>query len=80
MFIDAQSHYTWIYFLKSKSDAFIAFKLFLAMVKTQFTTKVKAIQTDWGGEYKTFSKFLAELGIKHRLTCPHTSHQNGSIE
>jgi histone deacetylase 1/2 len=23
---------------------------------------------------------LHELGIQHRLTCPHTSHQNGTVE
>lgn len=27
-----------------------------------------------------FTKYLNENGIIHRLTCPHTSHQNGTVE
>lgn len=49
-------------------------------VKTQFHTKIKAIQYDFGGEYRPFTNYLSELGINHRLTCPHTSHQNGNVE
>ncbi|KAG8496673.1 hypothetical protein CXB51_007951 [Gossypium anomalum] len=31
---------------------------------------------DWGGEYRTFASGLANQGIVHRLSCPHTSEQN----
>lgn len=69
-----------MYFLKQKSDALGTFKQFLTYVKTQFHTNIKALQYDFGGEYRPFTKFLNELGIIHRLTCPHTLHQNGTAE
>ncbi|KAF7824227.1 Retrovirus-related Pol polyprotein from transposon TNT 1-94 [Senna tora] len=74
MFIDAFSKYTWIYLLKAKSDALEAFQLF------KLNTKIKALQSDSGGEYRAFSKFLQTHGIHHRFSCPHTHQQNGSAE
>lgn len=41
---------------------------------------IKSIQTDWGGEFRTFTSYLKDNGIGHRVTCPHTSEQNGIIE
>jgi histone deacetylase 1/2 len=79
-FVDTYTKYTWIYFLKSKSDALKAFTQFLALIKNQFNASVKALQSDWGGEFRPFTSMLNELGIQHRLTCPHTSHQNGTVE
>jgi histone deacetylase 1/2 len=79
-FVDTYTKYTWIYFLKSKSDALKAFTNFLALVQNQFQASIKALQSDWGGEFRPFTSLLHELGIQHRLTCPHTSHQNGTVE
>jgi len=79
-FVDAFSRLTWIYFLKSKSEAFIIFKQFKAMAELQFGHSLKALQTDWGGEFRPFTNFLKDLGIIHRLICPHTHHQNGVVE
>lgn len=56
------------------------FKQFQTMVQTQFNFPIKAIQSDWGGEYRPFTKYFADLGIVHRLICPHTHHQNGVVE
>ena len=41
---------------------------------------IKAIQFDWGGEFRPFTKFLTEHGIQHKLICHHTHHQNGVVE
>ncbi|GAU19342.1 hypothetical protein TSUD_336290 [Trifolium subterraneum] len=79
-FVDTFTKYTWIYFLKQKSDALLAFKQFHALVQNQFNHTIKAVQSDWGGEFRPFTTFLQGLGILHRLTCPHTSHQNGTVE
>jgi histone deacetylase 1/2 len=79
-FVDTFTKYTWIYFLKSKADALKAFKQFLALVQNQFNASIKALQSDWGGEFRPFTALLNDLGIVHRLTCPHTSHQNGTVE
>lgn len=79
-FVDTYTKFTWIYFLKAKSDALKAFTQFKALIQNQFQASIKAIQSDWGGEFRAFTALLNELGIQHRLTCPHTSHQNGTVE
>jgi histone deacetylase 1/2 len=79
-FVDASTKYTWIYFLKSKADALAAFKQFNTLIQNQFQTIIKALQSDWGGEFRSFTSMLTSLGIIHRLTSPHTSHQNGTVE
>ncbi|PNX93512.1 histone deacetylase, partial [Trifolium pratense] len=79
-FVDTYTKYTWIYFLNQKSDALKAFTQFLAYIKNQFQASVKALQSDWGGEFRSFTSLLNSFGIQHRLTCPHTSHQNGTVE
>ena len=56
------------------------FKQFKAMVNTQFNFPIKVEQSDLGGEFRPFTKFLSDLGIQHRLICPHTHHHNGVIE
>lgn len=79
-FVDAHTKFTWIYFLKNKSEAVTAFKQFHEMVHTQFQATLKSLQIDGGGEFRPLTKYLTDLGITHRITCPHTSHQNGSVE
>jgi hypothetical protein len=49
-------------------------------VERFFNTNIKAIQFDWGGEYRPVNKLLQQLGILHRVSCPHTHQQNGAIE
>lgn len=78
--MDGYTKYTWIYFLHQKLEAFHAIKLFLSFVKTQLHTTTKALQLDYGGEFRSFTKFLSKLGIYHRLTCPYTSCQSGTVE
>jgi histone deacetylase 1/2 len=46
--IDANSRYTWVYLLKSKSDAFPIFKQFKSMAELQLGHSLKTLQTDWG--------------------------------
>ncbi|KAL5759008.1 hypothetical protein ACOSP7_021619 [Xanthoceras sorbifolium] len=73
-FVDSFTRYTWIYPLHSKSEVFTIFKQFKNMVKLQFDRKLKVLQTDWGGEYRPLSKYLADLGVVFKHPCPHT-HQ-----
>lgn len=79
-FIDANTRFTWLYLLKNNSEALQTFLTFKNMVELQFQTKIKAIQMDWGGEFRSFPKVLQEFGIIHRVICPHTHHQNGVVE
>jgi len=55
-FVDAFSRFTWIYLLKSKSDAFPIFQQFKSVVKLQFGFPLKVVQTDWGEEFRPFTK------------------------
>lgn len=75
LFIDDLSRYSWVYFLKQKSEAFSSFVKFRAMVENQASLSIKMLRSDNGTEYTAleFERYLAELGIKHQLTvsyCP----------
>ena len=79
-FVDVFSRFTWIYFLKRKSEALDCFIHFKTQAENQLNTKLKIFQSDWGGEFRSFSNFLDKYGIIHRVSCPHTSQQNGIVE
>lgn len=79
-FVDMYSRFSWLYFLKSKNEVFQCFLLFHKIVQVQFGTSIRMLQTDGGCEYRSLSNTFARLGIQHRLTCPHTSEQNGVAE
>jgi histone deacetylase 1/2 len=38
------------------------------------------MQTDWGGEYEKLNFFFQQLGISHRVSCPHAHQQNRAAE
>lgn len=66
--------------LKFESEAFQAFLHFKANVELQLNTKIKALQTIWGGEYRAFTDYLNQARIVHRNSCPHAHEQNGTAE
>ncbi|GJX47706.1 retrovirus-related pol polyprotein from transposon TNT 1-94 [Tanacetum coccineum] len=66
--------------IAQKSDVYSTFKSFVQMVERQFTTKLKNVQTDWGGEFRNLTSFFSSLGIIHRRSCPHISEQNSFVE
>lgn len=78
--IDAYSRFVWVFPLRLKSDTLTQFVQFKTMVELQFNCKIKVVQSDGGGEFRSFPKYLNNLGITHRFTCPHTHHQNGIVE
>jgi hypothetical protein len=47
-FIDDHIKYTWIYLLRQKSDVFVVFRDFQALVERKFDKQIVAMQTDWG--------------------------------
>lgn len=79
-FLDDFTKYLWLFPIKLKSDVATIFPDFLTQVERQFNTKLKAIQIDWGGEYRHFKYTLRQLGIQHRVSCPHTHEQVGAVE
>jgi hypothetical protein len=82
IFVDDFSRFTWIYPLNNKSEVLEHFVKFKLLVENQFTSKIKQLQSDGGGEYNSlqFQSFLTKHGILHRKTCPRTSQQNGLAE
>uniref|UniRef100_A0A803NGJ8 Integrase catalytic domain-containing protein n=1 Tax=Cannabis sativa TaxID=3483 RepID=A0A803NGJ8_CANSA len=76
-FIDVYSRFTWIYMLKNKFDAVKVFLNFKAEAELQLGVKLKCLQTDWGGEYRSFTPHLEQMGVIHRNSCPTTHEQNG---
>jgi len=80
VFIDDFSGFTWCYPIFLKSDVANVFLQFRLLVERQFDTKIKAIQTDGGGEFQPLSSICAQLGIIHRLATPHTHEQQGKVE
>ena len=51
IFVDDFSCFTWIYFLRKKSEVFQHLKYFKALVEIQSGKKIKVLRTDNGGEY-----------------------------
>jgi histone deacetylase 1/2 len=80
IFVDAHTKYIWYYPLVAKSDVYSVFHQFQTLVERQFSLKIKCVQTEWGGEYRKLSTFFQTIGIHHRLICPHTHEQNGTVE
>ena len=79
---DDCTSYGWIINLRLKSDASMAIKQFIAMVQTQYSLSVKQVQTDAGGEFKSWelSKFLLNLSIRTLTSVPHAHQQNSCAE
>jgi hypothetical protein len=81
-FIDVNTRYSWVYFMKEKSEVLTKFKDFHNMVNTQFNAKIKVFRSDGGGEYcsKEFDSYLAAEGILRQKTAPYSPQQNGIAE
>ena len=81
-FTDDCSGWCEVYFLKSKSEVFKAFREYKNLVEKQTGCKIKNFQSDNGREYcqNQFDEFLKAEGIRRRLTAPYTPQQNGVAE
>lgn len=82
IFIDNFSRFCWIYPLKQKSDVFSKFKVFQQQCENVLHNRIEIFQSHGGSEFvnKEFSAHLAQCGIKHYISCPHTHEQNGMAE
>ncbi|RVW27268.1 Retrovirus-related Pol polyprotein from transposon TNT 1-94 [Vitis vinifera] len=79
-FVCSDCQYTWFYSLQTKDQALPIFKQFKLQMENQFDTKIKCLQSDNGGEFRSFTSFLQAVGIAHRFSCPYNSAQNGRVE
>eukprot|EP00253_Pinus_taeda_P033976 PITA_33976 len=73
IFIDDFSRRCWIYFMKKKDQTFLKFYEFKALAEKESGRKIKALQSDNGGEYvsQQFKDFYASEIIKRELMAPH---------
>ncbi|MCO5608126.1 hypothetical protein L7F22_062332 [Adiantum nelumboides] len=80
--VDDFSRYTWVSFLKLKSEAFGSIRDRKAMVEKEKDLKVKSIRSDRGGEFlsENFARWCKSEGIRRQLTTPYTPSQNGVVE
>ena len=74
--------YRAIYFLKSKSDVFDRFKLFICKLKSETNHNIRTLRSDGGGDFLSteFVNWLTEKCIRHETIVGHTPQQNGVIE
>ncbi|HEV7737689.1 MAG TPA: reverse transcriptase domain-containing protein, partial [Chlamydiales bacterium] len=81
-FVDDYTSMTWAYLLKTKDQAASKFKEWRAIVESESGHRIKILRTDNGGEYTStnFEKYLCETGMKHQLTAPYSSFENGKSE
>ena len=55
LLIDDYTKMTWVTFLKEKSEAFMKFKAFKALVENEINHKIKCLRSDNGGEFTSMS-------------------------
>ncbi|GJS73733.1 retrovirus-related pol polyprotein from transposon TNT 1-94 [Tanacetum coccineum] len=72
--VDEHSRYTWVYFLKMKSQAPEMIMSFVKMVENQNDVKVKQIRTDNGTKFRNteLESFCDEKGISQNFSSPYT--------
>lgn len=68
--------------MRHKYEAFAKFKEWKTKVETQTRRKVRYLQSDHGGEYKskTFEDFNKAQGVTRYFITPYTPQQNGVVE
>ncbi|KAI0996197.1 Retrovirus-related Pol polyprotein from transposon TNT 1-94 [Podosphaera aphanis] len=81
-FVDDATRYSYVFFVKMKSEAAQVTIDFISYLETQYNCIVKNFRTDNGGEYlkQQLTKFFAQKGIEHDLTPPYSPESNGVAE
>lgn len=78
--VDHFTRYTWFYPLKLKSHVKETFIQYKSLVENIFQTKIGTLFSDNGGKFIALRTFLADCGIAHLTTPPHTPEHNGLSE
>ncbi|GJV51120.1 retrovirus-related pol polyprotein from transposon TNT 1-94 [Tanacetum coccineum] len=80
--VNEYSRYTWVYFLKEKSQAPETIMSFIKRVENQNDIKVKQLRTNNGTEFRNniLIIFCDEKGISQNFSSPYTPEQNGVAE
>ncbi|GJV69522.1 putative RNA-directed DNA polymerase [Tanacetum coccineum] len=80
--VDDYSRAVWTYLLKTKDEVFDCIVNFIKLIHNQFNAKIRTFRSDNGTEFvnKKMFSLLADMGIIHQTSCPHTPQQNGITE
>ncbi|PNY11358.1 gag-pol polyprotein, partial [Trifolium pratense] len=80
--VDDFSRYTWVNFIREKSETFDVFKDLCTQLQREKDNVVLRIRSDHGKEFENskFSEFCASEGIMHEFASPITPQQNGVVE
>ncbi|KAI3505861.1 hypothetical protein L1887_28170 [Cichorium endivia] len=80
--VDDFSRFTWVFFLKQKSEAATNMINFIKQKEILLRKQVRMIRSDNGTEFKnqTLDDFLVHKGISHNFSAPYTPQQNGVVE
>lgn len=68
--VDDHSRYTWIYFLKEKSEVLSKFVEFTEAIEKEFGQLIKCLRSDNGGEFMStdFFQYCNRNGIQRQMT------------
>ena len=82
LFFDDCMSFGWIAFLRCKSNADLAIRQFIAMVKKQYNKVICEFMIDAGGEFKSgkLRTFLKKLSINILTSVLHMHQQNNYAE
>ncbi|KAJ9542258.1 LOW QUALITY PROTEIN: hypothetical protein OSB04_028764 [Centaurea solstitialis] len=80
--VDEYSRYTWVFFLRAKSDAPEEIILFVRKMEKLNNLIVRSIRSDHGTEFKnsTLETFFEQKGISQNFSSVRTPQQNGVAE
>jgi transposase InsO family protein len=81
-FIDDKTRFRAVMFLKSKDQAFDAFKRYKAYAENHLSAKIQSMRIDKGGEYMSneFIDYMLDHGITRQYTVRARPQQNGVAE
>nr|GEU96439.1 retrovirus-related Pol polyprotein from transposon TNT 1-94 [Tanacetum cinerariifolium] len=80
--VDEYSRYTWVFFLKKKSDATDFIVSFISKMENLNEVRVKELRSDNGTKFRNhkLEEFCDEKGISQNFSSPYTREQNGVAE
>src|ERR687886_229713 len=80
--VDEYSRYTWVFFLKAKSEAAGIIIDFIKKAEVLYKLPVRQLRSDNGTEFKnvTLNSFCDEKGISQSYSAARTPQQNGVAE
>ncbi|KAJ9558522.1 hypothetical protein OSB04_013136 [Centaurea solstitialis] len=80
--VDEFSRFTWIEFLRAKSDAADRIIAFIKRIQVLLGRRVKKLRSDNGTEFRNakLQSFLEDVGISHNFSAVRTPQQNEVVE